>query len=362
MRTWVILLSALASLFSTTAVFAAESKRIVIATSASTGVVRRLREEMVALGFEVVLIDVPDGRKALEQAAKKEGAMAAVRIAPSSRALESVEGGRRNGPGTERGSGDDGVEVWVVDRVTGKTVLREVVSSGAQSDAEMALRAVELLRASLMEVEIEHPPRGEVTLPPPIIDAVLPKASLKLPDAHRQNERARPVAVIGAGPSFLASPGGMGSALHALVDARWMPFPSIGAEVLAHLPITSSRIQRDEGNAEIRITLVGVGVQLLPSPFARVSPSIGAGVFLAYFKMGGSARPPNTSANDEITTAAPYARFGLSVGWVPRVRVRFDLMTGWALAKPIVRMALQESAYWGRPFGAASSSIELEWP
>src|SRR5262249_41204308 len=106
-----------------------------------------------ALGFQVVEMPVPSeapAREALEAAARAAGAVAAVRLVPSPT--------------------DGGIEVWIVDRVTGKTVLREVVApdvsaGGAAARAStLAVRVVELLRASLLEMDAPHPSRGE--LPP----------------------------------------------------------------------------------------------------------------------------------------------------------------------------------------------------
>src|ERR1035437_9780285 len=96
----------------------------------------RLRAELGAMGFDLVEMLADDGapaRAALEENARSLGAIAAVRLVPS--------GG--------------GVEVWIVDRVTGKTVLREIVrpeGPSGEADAMVAMRAVELLRASLLAI------------------------------------------------------------------------------------------------------------------------------------------------------------------------------------------------------------------
>src|SRR5262249_5220500 len=118
----------------------------------------RVIAELEALGFRALIIDPLDeaaSRASLEATARKAGAIAAIRAVPSAR----------------------GVEVWIADRVTGKTVLREVASDDGALDGEgaLALRAVELLRASLLEVALPAPPPGEVPATPEI------RAKMQLP-------------------------------------------------------------------------------------------------------------------------------------------------------------------------------------
>lgn len=117
----------------------AHAEKILLVDDADTRPVGvRLRAELVSLGFEVELALAPEvepSRASLEQAAREAGAVAALRVR-ASRA---------------------GVEVWVMDRVTSKTVLREVVFTGGDDEGLVAVRAVELLRASLLEVALPGP-------------------------------------------------------------------------------------------------------------------------------------------------------------------------------------------------------------
>ncbi|HVV51207.1 MAG TPA: hypothetical protein VHO06_16175, partial [Polyangia bacterium] len=61
-------------------------------------------------------------------------------------------------------------DLWVIDRVTGKTVVRKV-NAGAADPPRVAevlsVRAVELLRASFLELAIGAPPAAGVEAPPP---------------------------------------------------------------------------------------------------------------------------------------------------------------------------------------------------
>src|SRR5262245_56576836 len=92
-------------------------------------ITRAVRRELEALGLEVIVIRPPAeatmARAPLEQAARNVGAIAAVRLVSSGK----------------------GAEVWVADRVTGKTVIRTLLdhsNEAAGGDASaIALGAVE---------------------------------------------------------------------------------------------------------------------------------------------------------------------------------------------------------------------------
>src|SRR5262249_49620676 len=66
-------------------------------------------------------------------------------------------------------------ELWVVDRVTGKTVVRRVHADpkAARIAEVLSVRAVELLRASFLELAMPSPPAPDVVEvprpPPPVV-------------------------------------------------------------------------------------------------------------------------------------------------------------------------------------------------
>ncbi|MEO8214052.1 MAG: hypothetical protein ABI560_12700, partial [Myxococcales bacterium] len=107
----------------------------------------RLQGELVSAGFSVRVIDPPSGtdvRAVLEQVAAAPDVQAVVAII---------------GPGWEDTSSrreKNSAEVWVIDRVTGKTVMRRVPNERAPGrGAEvLSVRALELLRASFLEVAL----------------------------------------------------------------------------------------------------------------------------------------------------------------------------------------------------------------
>ena len=110
---------------------------------------QRLRQEIEALGFEVDLKREESSFASLESLALEARAVAAIRVHP-------LQAG--------------GVEMTVLDRATGKTVHRELAkvdAVDAAGDELVATRTVELFRASLMELNADHPSRGAVRPSPP---------------------------------------------------------------------------------------------------------------------------------------------------------------------------------------------------
>ena len=124
------------------------------APAAVTEALVRLRGELVAAGFDAEVTELTlgaDVRASLEKLAPPSGGSATALVAVVASA--------------DPGSAD----LWVIDRVTGKTVVRKVNASGTDAPrvAEvLAVRAVELLRASFLELAIAAPPASAEAPPP----------------------------------------------------------------------------------------------------------------------------------------------------------------------------------------------------
>jgi hypothetical protein len=103
----------------------------------------RMHGELASAGFDVsfaTAVAGVDGRASLEMLASGPGVDAVVAILGE--------------------AAPDAIEVWVVDRVSGRSVVRHTpYRPGGDRDAEvLAIRAIELLRASLLEVDIAGVP------------------------------------------------------------------------------------------------------------------------------------------------------------------------------------------------------------
>jgi hypothetical protein len=308
----------------------------------------RLRAELEALGFQVVIVPEPaqaPGREVLEATARDAGAVAAVRIVSSKK----------------------GVEVWVADRVTGKTVLREVVvpESGSRgTSGTIALRAVELLRASLMEVEGSEPPPGEVPVSPTVRAAAAPRAPRA--DAAQPKPQQRRTFAAQLGPAVAVANGGLGPTVHTLLDFRWMPSRWLGLDVCGVAPTVPGTLEGPEGKSIVTLGVLGVGAHLSLAPLlgddARWMPTAGLGLALTWLHLEGVANAPFQGQQDDIFTSAPYLRLGIGYAVFEQLAIVADVIGGVTVPRPVIRFAGREAGAWGPAFGVGSIGAELSWP
>lgn len=299
----------------------------------------RLVAELESLRFRAVVLDPsaePASRASLEASARQAGAIAAIRAVPSER----------------------GVEVWIADRVTGKTVLRDMASDRGTPDLDdaLALRVVELLRASLLEIALPSPPRGEVPATPEIRE----KMSVSLPRAAEVP--APPRWRFAVAPGLLLSPGGFGAAASLALGLDWMPSDHVGVFALAAIPLTGAHIVRTQGSADLTILLGGGGVRFaLAAPTSAWSPSIDLGLAAVSLHSAGAANPGFVASSPSAVTAAPFARVGLAFAPIPRLRLRADVLAGLAAPGIAVQFAQHEIATWGAPLVLSTVGVDFGW-
>jgi hypothetical protein len=301
----------------------------------------RVRAELEALGFSVSEQDVPDGPAALADAARKSGAVAAVRVTPSER----------------------GVEVWIVDRVTGKTLLREVVrpASGSHDDA-VAVRAVELLRASLLELDVAVPPRGELP-PPKAVRAMIPPR--KVDPSNVGASGGLPKSPLGDATIGLAStisPGGIDPIWQLHLGLRYRIADYVGIDIAAYVPVPATTLRAHGASADVRAYLFTFGGELSTNHHATVAASIAAGFAFNWLHVDGHDVPPLVGRTVEWTNPTWYVRAGSAWRLSNRVRVRADMLLGATTTQPVLTVGSQDVARWGRPFLTPTLALELGWP
>ncbi|WP_437893697.1 hypothetical protein [Sorangium sp. So ce124] len=301
----------------------------------------RIVAEIESLGFRAERLDPaaePASRASLEASAREVGAIAAIRAVPSER----------------------GVEIWIADRVTGKTVLREMADDGGtpDRDAALALRAVELLRASLLEVGLPAPPPGEVPATPEIRE----KLRVRAPDTPpAPAQRPSPALRLSLAPGVLLSPGGFGAEVSVDVGLSWMPSEHVGAIAFAAIPLSPHRIERSQGTADLSVLLAGGGARFQLA--SRDSPWTASADFgfsaVLLWSSGVSSQGFRSSASAAVA-ASPFAGVGLSFALTPRLRLRADALASVLVQGVSVRFVERETATWGKPFILSSAGIELD--
>jgi hypothetical protein len=286
----------------------------------------RLRAELESLGFETQVADTSEEptRASLEEAARQAGAMAALRVR-ASRA---------------------GVEVWIQDRVTSKTVLREVVVAEGQDESVVAVRAVELLRASLLEVGAPGFAGGELPPTPTVERLVEPPA----PPERRLS--------LALGPALGLSPGGLGPTPHVDVAVRWRAAGRFVLGTRVFVPALPAAVDGPEGRASVSLSAASItgDAELLPP--GRFFARAGVGVGALWAHMDGAAAPSFVGRGDDVFAALSFVHAGAAVAASRDVRFFGDATLAVATPRPVVRFADREVASWGRP--AAFFTLGLE--
>jgi hypothetical protein len=261
-------------------------------------------------------------------------------------------------------------DVWVADHVTHKTVVRRIGSRGAgdAGDRALALRVVELMRASLVEGLVlpasdDDVPSSPTPAPAPAARRVLPpdvtawtRDALHEPPPRRSPHVGLALGVAGA----FAGPD-LGVAVAPALQVSWYPTPSWSFGVLGVGPGFGARVTAAEGSANVRqeLALAEVAFESGPAGVASFFVSLGAGAYHLYAT--GDAAPPYTSGSDDAWSALLAAGAGLRVRVSGAASVVVDAREVLALPRPVVVFASERVAAAMHPgtLGALSLAVDL---
>jgi hypothetical protein len=321
------------------------------ATSESS-VTTQLRAELSAAGFEIVVTQSSNpetSRESLEKIARDTDSFAAIAVVEPEDGLA--------------------VDIWVADRVTGKTVLRRIDAGEDQRQgaAIVALRAVELLRASLLELNLPDRPRGEVGVtpevrafvpePPPRLGPAPPPAPIDRVEPGVEPKRQRFGVALG-GAAFVA-PGGIPLAPAPRLVISWRPLEDWAGALDLSGPALAS-VEGRAGRASVDQELALGKIQLEPT-WGDVSPLAAIGV--GAFRLGarGSARAPFEDRSGGALAFALAIGAGARIRVAEHVRLVLDAQAVGLFPKPVVRFAGEQVAATGRPLLLAGVGAEIGW-
>jgi hypothetical protein len=251
-----------------------------------------------------------------------------------------------------------GVEVWIADRATGKTVLRELPRGPGEPDDALALRTVELLRASLLEASLPTPPPSEVATTPEL------RERLQLPELSRRRRRetdASPMLRLAVGPAALFSPGGLKPTFSLALGLAFLPTTHFGVSGFLAIPVAP----RKDGPAGTAVTfsptLGGGALRFgIATRGARWTPTIDAGLAVVALTASSTHSRDSTADVTSRTAAAPYLAAGLAWAMTTNVRVRADLLVVVA-QEAIVSNDDQRIGTWGAPIVMPSFGLDAGW-
>jgi hypothetical protein len=296
----------------------------------------RVAAELEALGFSVRSQTREPRPAELATEARRAGAFAAIGIGP-----------------TAEGT----VEITVLDRVTGKTLRREVLGRSLTDPTTrelVALRASELLRASLMEIEAPHPPRGELPPTPIVARVAVAPETIRRPDRRLR---------LGAESGVFVAPGLSATPLlQAALGVRVVERLELGATLGSQL--TASGGVFDEGRIEATARWLGAGPKILLLPRrdgSNVALGLEAQLALLSLSASGFAADATHRGQSQFVWA-----LASTLGIDSKIRVHKQL---WWAIKPSLGFAFSELSLradgrdvkiWGRPWLQCSTGVEVE--
>ncbi|MCC6527810.1 MAG: hypothetical protein IT373_34515 [Polyangiaceae bacterium] len=292
----------------------------------------RARAELELAGFEVVVVDQAGGaatvRVELERAATEAGAIAAIAVEGDSAAAD----------------------VWVTDRLTGKTLVRRLDGSGgrgARGPATLAIRAVELLRASLGE-------------------AGGPDAGDELPGDVASWMRSDALAAHAVLSGFGASLGvglvqsfdGLGPAFGPVVRLSCAAPMGLGGRLALVGPGGGPSFDGPLGRASALQTLIVAEAVYAPVlGGSRFVPLASAGVGAYYLHASGELDDPSLATSGGSWAAAFVLGGGLAARPTPNVAVTLDLDLLFTAPRVVVAMAGEPVGSAGRPSLVAALGV-----
>ncbi len=306
--------------------------RVLLVDPGSEPLTVRLREEIESLGLEVTVVSEGDPAEPLELRARLADAVAAIRI-------------------TQRGSGS--VDMTILDRATGKTVSRHLpIATGTDPAASelVATRTVELLRASLMELEAPHPARGDAAV----------TAEVRALAAPVPQPRPTTLAVA-AGPALVTSQS-LGVSLDIWLAVLLRTRNGFGATAAVVAPGTGSGIRSAEGRVNAAAWQYRIGAVFEGPRLTRaLSPHFEAGATLVSLTTDGVASAPFRGVDQHSTLWGPWGSAGLRCEFVPRLAVVTAAEVALLFPETVIRSDGRELATFGQPLVAANAGLEIAW-
>lgn len=306
----------------------ASSGRVVLARPAAPDAtiaeaVNRIRGELVAEGFEVVVVNAP---AASDPASP-----------PDPTAIATI--------GLAVDEGTQVAELRVVDRLTNKVVIRrspiEEAAGGHRAEV-LAVRAVELLRASLLELLVaQRTPRAAA---PEVRQATawVAKALPAEPD---------PVWSVEVGAAAVGDFGGVPPAFIATARARRRLFGALDVRATVAGLGTTPRVTKAAGNATVTEAfglIEGVGVFWARSP---VHPTLSLGAGALYVAVDGHAASaaPFRGRQDSLWSFAADAGVGVAVRLQRHFELTFEGHALLAVPQPTIQFAGNDEAKLAAP-------------
>jgi hypothetical protein len=289
----------------------------------------RVEGELVADGFEVISVEAAPGTSS--ETAMKEA---------ESQSTSTTVGLFLSADGTN-------AELWVVDRLTNKTVVRRVATGNESENLlpeVLAVRAVELLRASLLELVLEQ--KAAAAARPKVSRVAAQRASDWAAQPLRSAEATW---AIETGAAVFWNPGQVEPAFVSVGRGRFAPSRNLQIRLSFIGLGTRPQVAGTGGSASIAQWCGLAEVLYAPLPNLIVKPvlSLGAGTF--HSSVTGQASFPYQGVHDQQWAFAADASLGMAIRLASKLELSAEAHTLWAAPEPIVRFVSEDGPHIGHP-------------
>lgn len=329
-RRCLVLVAALCGLLLHSAAAAESSGRVVIVGSATSPLVRRLREETEALGFSVDI--KPEAPGPLADELETPDSVAAMRVLEQpSQSLEQPS---------------QSLELVIVDPKLHQ-VFHDELPIRTETDptaAELvATRALELLRAIRLGV-----PRK----PEPVVIEQPPKETPVV-------QPSRATAGLSLAPLVNFAPG---FELGASAEVSMMYVPQhVGVNVGVVVPVTSQRLRHDGGDLSASTAAIHAALVIRSNARAPFGLGVGLGLEAARVHFEGMASAPLVNAESTVLTCSPRLELIAALRLAPSLRLISPLSASYVLPHTVIRFAGEPLRDWGPVLLRFGLGMEWYW-
>jgi hypothetical protein len=260
----------------------------------------RVRGELISEGFQVEVMDGLTGTESrgwLEHLAEAHQADAVVAVL-----------------GDET---PDSVEVWVVDKVTEKTVVRRIPFKPQSDHAPktFAIHALELLRASFLEIGLRlgSRPGESKPVPPEVVHFV---------DNDRPASRPGRFGVEVGGATVIGF-GDIGPAILPVMYLGWAIRPALVAQLTVAGYGSHASAQNDVGSAKVDegFALLGARYRFLPGRRLHPTLSLSAGALHTHAEAQAQADSPYRGRDADLWSFLLDGGIGIEIALAERFEV-----------------------------------------
>jgi hypothetical protein len=314
---------------------AARRRVLLLAEKMGDPFIGRIKGEVASLGIDVI-VHPPVG--SLEADARAEHASAAIRMLPSRK----------------------GVEVWMADETSGRSLLRQVIVDETPSGPDqnlIALQTAELLRTSFF-------PRNQEPKAPPAPSPAPP--SVPPPPPQPPVVESIGESDVQAGVGLLHGVGGVSSSLQGWLSLqhRWGKHFGIALDLSG--PFSRGSLSGPEGRADVGAFLVGGEVLVrLPIESGHLALTAGLGgaltVLIATGHSSDQGQKQLLVSSRTTYTGAVYLH--VDGQWRPVEWLGLGLMglVGTTIAPMKIEFAGNDAGTWGVPFFGGLLLAEVDW-